>query len=142
MLSVPDITFVLQIVFFVALWYALKRLWFDPAMRIIRERTRRSEGAVAEARAIQAEAEALRLEQQAALDRTRREAQRELEDMLRAAEAEQKRMIAEAREEAQRTLGDVRARLAEEIAGARRGLRDSAGELAQMVAQRVLGRSA
>jgi F0F1-type ATP synthase membrane subunit b/b' len=142
MLGIPDKTFLIQIAFFVALWFLLKRLWFDPATRVISERARRSEGAVAEARKIRAEAEALRRQHEAALDQARREAQRELEDVMRAAEAEQKRMIAEAREEAQRTLGEVRARLAEEVAVARRGLRDAAGELAQLVTQRVLGRPA
>jgi F-type H+-transporting ATPase subunit b len=141
MLSLPDKTFLIQIAFFVVLWVIMKRFWFDPAARVITERARRSEGAIAEARAIEAEAEALRHEHEAALDRARREAQRQLEEIMRAAEAEQQRMIAEAREDAQRTLGEVRARLAEEVATARRGLRDSAGELARLVAQRVLGRA-
>src|SRR5881628_2223382 len=97
-----DYTLVVQIALFVALWVVLKRLWFDPALRVIRERTARSEGAVREARAIQAE-------------------------------AERQRLIAEARAEAQRTLTDVRAQVAEEVASARLGLRDSAGEIARIV---------
>jgi F-type H+-transporting ATPase subunit b len=136
----PDYTFVVQIVIFVVLWIALKRLWFDPALRVIRERAARSEGTVAEARAIQAEAERLRARHAAALDEARVEAQREMQEVLRAAETEQKRYIAEAREEAHRTLAEMRTRVAEEVAIARRGLRDSAQDVARIVAEKVLGR--
>src|SRR2546426_8985952 len=78
-----DYTLVVQIALFVALWVVLKRLWFDPALRVIRERTTRSEGAVREARVIQAEAERLRAEHAAALDQAKGEAQSELQEMLR-----------------------------------------------------------
>src|SRR5690349_3881804 len=130
----PDYTFLVQIVIFVALWIALKRLWFDPALRVVRERATRSEGAVAEARSIQAEAERLRAQHAAALDEARAEAQRGMQEIVREAEAEQRRLIGEAREEAHRTLTEVRSRVAEEVAVARRGLRDSAGEVARIVA--------
>ena len=136
----PDYTFLVQIVIFVALWIVLKRLWIDPALRIIRERTARSDGAIAEARAIQAEAERLRAEHAAALDEVKTVAQREMQEVLREAEAQQKRLIDQARAEAQRTLGEVRGRVAEEVAIARRGIRDSAEEVARIVAEKVLGR--
>ena len=136
----PDYTFLVQIFLFLVLWLALKRLWFDPALRLIRERAARSEGALQEARAIQAEAERLRSEHAAALEKARSEAQAEMQDILRAAEAEQKRLITQAREEAQQTINEVRARVVEEVTAARRGLRDQAGEIAREVGQRVLGR--
>ena len=46
------------------------------------------------------------------------------------------------RADAQRTLTDVRAQVDEEVASARLGLRDSAGEIARIVAQKILGRPA
>jgi F-type H+-transporting ATPase subunit b len=137
----PDITFLYQIGLFLILWFVMKRLWIEPALRVIRERSARSEGAIEQARAIQQAAERLRQEHAATLERTRSEAQREMQEILRQAEAEQKRLIAEAREEAQRTLEEARSRMAEEVAVARRTLLDSAGELAHMVARKVLGRS-
>jgi F-type H+-transporting ATPase subunit b len=136
----PDETFLFQVLLFVVVWLVLKRLWFDPAMRVIRARAERSEGAVAEARAIQAEAERLRREHAAALEEARGEAQREMQGIVRSAEAEQKRLIEEAREDAQRTLTEVRTRVAEEVAAARRSLRDQAEELAREVARKVVGR--
>jgi F-type H+-transporting ATPase subunit b len=137
----PNGTFFVQILIFLVLWFALKRLWFDPALHVMHERSKRSEGAVAEARAIQAEAERLRAEHAAALDSARAEAHRETQEVLRVAEAEQKRLVAEAREEAQRTLGEVRARIAEDVTEARRGLREQSGQIAREVAQKVLGRT-
>lgn len=143
MLKIPPdyLPLSIQIALFVALWLILKLLWFDPALRIIRARRARSEGAVEEARAIQAEAEKLRAEHAAALDTARNEAQREMQEIVRNAEAGQKRLIAAAREDAQRTLAEVRTRIAEDVAAARQALRSAAGEIAEMVARKILGRS-
>jgi len=136
----PDYTFLIQIAVFVAFWALVTRLWFRPALRIIRERKARSEGAIGEARTIEAEAERLRAEHAAALDQTRSEAQRELQEIIRSAEAEQKRLIAEAGTEARRTLVEVQTRVAEEVAQARRALRDEAARLARMVTEKILAR--
>ena len=140
-MHVDPYALVLQIAIFVVLWLVLKRLWFDPALRIMHERAKRSEGAIKEARAIQAEAERLRAEHGAALDEARGEAQRQMQEILRGAEAEQKKLIAEARDEAQRALGDVRAKVATEVASARQSLRESAHDMARLVAEKVLGRT-
>ena len=137
----PDYTFLLEIVLFVALWLVLKRLWFDPALRVIRERAARSEGAIAEARAVQADAERLRSEHAGALDQARGEAQREMQEMMRTAETEQKRLLDDARNDARRTLGDARVRIAEEVEDARRTLRAEAETIAQEVVRKVLGRA-
>jgi F-type H+-transporting ATPase subunit b len=137
----PDQTFLVEIAIFVVLWLVLKRLWFDPALKVIRERATRSEGAVQEARVIQAEAERLRAEHAAALEQTKTEAQQEMQELLRGAEAEQKRLLDGAREDARRTLTEARARIAEEVAAARRSLRDQAEQIAREVARKVLGRA-
>jgi F-type H+-transporting ATPase subunit b len=136
----PDYTFVLEIVIFVVFWVAMKRLWIDPALRVIHERSRRSEGAIREAERLQAEAERMRAAHAAALDEAKAEAHREMQEIVRVAEAEQQRLIGEARAEAQRTLSDVRVRVVEEMAAARQGLRAQAGEIAREVARKVLGR--
>src|SRR5437870_2388671 len=115
----PDYTFLVQIAIFLVLWVVLKRLWFDPALRIVRERKRRTEGALDEARAIQAEAERLRAEHARSLEQARAEAQRELQDIVRRAEVEQKRLIGEAQEAAQRTLTEARAQIGRDVSSAR-----------------------
>jgi F-type H+-transporting ATPase subunit b len=138
----PDYTFLVQIALFVVFWLLLKRLWFDPALKIAHERATRSEGAIKEARAIQAEAELLRAQHAASLDAVRTETQREMQEMLRTAEQEQKRLIAEAREDAQRTLAVAQGRISEEVTAARQDLREQAREIAQEVVRKILGRAA
>ena len=137
----PDYTFVVQIVIFVALWLLLKRFWFDPTLRLIAERRKRSEGAVAEARAIQADAERLRAEHAAALDHARAEAQREMQAVLHEAEVEHRRLIDAARDDTRRMLEETRAGIATDVSRAREALRDSAHEIARVVAEKVLGRT-
>jgi F-type H+-transporting ATPase subunit b len=137
----PDYTFAVQVLIFVVFWLAMKRLWIDPALRVLHERSRRSEGAVGEAQVVQAEAERLRAAHAAALEEAKADAQREMHDIVRAAETEQHRLITEARADAQRTVAGVRARIAEEMAAARHGLRTQAGEIAREVARKVLGRA-
>jgi F-type H+-transporting ATPase subunit b len=137
----PDYSFFIQIGLFLVLWVCLKRWWFDPTMKLLRERSARSEGAVAEARKVQAEAETLRREHAAALEQTRHEAQRDVQDILRAAEVEQKRLISEASDDAQRTLAAVRSRVAEEVALARKELRADVEAIAREVARTVMGRT-
>ena len=143
MLKIPPDTNILVpiLVLFVVLWILLRRWWIDPALRVVKERSARSEGAVREAQAVQAEAEALRRQHAAALDETRAEAQREVQDILRAAEAEHKRLLTEAVDQAQRRLSDVRGRIGEEIAAARRALQGDGNAIAREVAAKVLGRA-
>jgi F-type H+-transporting ATPase subunit b len=137
----PDYTFLVEIVIFVALWLAMKRLWFDPALRIISERKARTEGAIEEARTIQLEAERLRAQHATAVEAARDDARREMEDTVRRAEEEQRRLIAEAREQAQQVLADARGRIAEDIGLARRAVGDQARAIAHEVVQKILGRT-
>lgn len=137
----PDYSFFIQIGLFILLWVCLKQWWFDPAMKLLKERSARSEGAVEEARKVQAEAEQLRREHAIALEQTKAEAQRDVHEILRAAEAEQKRLIAEATEDAQRALSEVRSRVAEEVALARKELRADVEGIAREVARTVMGRA-
>lgn len=143
MLKIPPdyTTLLVQVAVIVTLWIVLSRLWFLPALKVIRERHAHSEGALERAKAIQAEAQALRTQHANAIDEARAEAQREMEEILRAAETEQRRLVGEAREESQRVLGEARSRIEEEVAAARRSLRDQADQIAKEVARKVLGRA-
>jgi F-type H+-transporting ATPase subunit b len=138
----PDwTTFFTQIAVFLVLWLVLKRFWFEPALRVLKEREVRTEGAMQEARRVREEAEKLRAAHETALEKARSDAQREVNEILRAAEVEHKRILAEASEEAQRTLVDVRARVAEEVNIARATLQNEVHAIAREVAQAVVGRT-
>ena len=130
-----------QIALFLGLWMVLKRVWFDPALRVISAREKRSHGAVAEAKVVQDEAERLRREHAAAVQEAKREAQHEVQEMLRQAEVEQRRIVGEANHEAQRTAEAMRARVAQEIAAARQGLDAQVHAIAREVERVVLGRA-
>lgn len=130
-----------QIALFCGLWMVLKRLWIEPALRVIAAREKRSHGAVAEAAALQAEAERLRHQHETALERARSEAHREVQEMLRQAEGEQRRLIDEATAEADRTIAAARAAITQEVATARDRLRADVRALAGDVAKAVLGRA-
>jgi len=129
-----------QIAIFVVLWVVLKRFWFDPVAALLSERTRRSEGALEEARAVQSEAEALRQQHARALDEARAEAHREVQEILRAADVEHRRILSEAHDDAERALMEARGRIAAEVSAARESLRNEVGAIARQVAEAVMGR--
>lgn len=135
------VVIVAQIVIFLTLWAILKRLWFEPVAAVLRERRARSEGSVAEAAGVQAEAEKLRAEHAQALAATRAEAQREVQEILRAAEAEQKRLVEAANGEAERILAEARERIAGDVAEARRSIGAEADAIARQVAGALVGRA-
>lgn len=130
-----------QIALFLGLWILLKRLWFDPALRVIAERERRSHGSVAEANRLQAEAERLRREHDAAIAEAKGEAQRDVQDLLRQADTAQRALIDEATAEAQRIATEMRERVANEVATARKSLQAEIDVIAREVAKATLGRA-
>ena len=130
-----------QIALFLGLWTVLRRWWFDPALRVIAAREKRSEGAVAEAHALQAEAARLSREHATAIDQAKAEASREVQDMLREAEAEQRRIIGEATDHAQRATTEVRERIAREVEKARQDVHKDVDVIAREMAKTVLGRA-
>jgi len=130
-----------QIVIFITLWAVMTRLWFSPVAHVLRERRTRSEGAVAEASTIRAEAERLRAEHAQALAATRAEAQREVQEILRAAEADQRRLVEAATAEAEGMLAEARERIASEAAEARRSIGPEADAIARQVAAAIIGRA-
>jgi F-type H+-transporting ATPase subunit b len=130
-----------QIALFLGLWAILKRFWFDPALRVIAAREKRTHGALVEARAVQDEAERLRREHTTAIEEAKAEAAREVQEMLRAADVEQRRIIGEANDEAQRAIATVREGIAREIGTARQEIRNDVEAIAREMARAVIGRA-
>lgn len=137
----PDETFLYQIALFFVIWILLKRFWFTPMLHVLKERSARSAGAIAEAQKIQTEVEKVRQEHAVALEQTRTEAQTEVASILREADGEQRRVIDEATAAAQATLTDARAKIASDIAAARADLESQVTGIARQVASAALGRT-
>jgi F0F1-type ATP synthase membrane subunit b/b' len=137
----PAITFYVMVVAFFVFAAILSKLVLQPTQAVLAERAKRTSGALAEANRMQAEARALKDELAATLDRARHAGSTAGEQIRREAEATERQMLETARADAARTLEDVRARVARESAEARTTLRDQAGALAQLAAEKILGRA-
>lgn len=132
--------FLAQFVLFGLFISLLKPLLFDPLLRVFEERERRTEGAKAEAREMDAQAGERLVRYEAEMAKVRREAELERE-RLRAETAKlEARIMAEARAESVSIIEDGKARIAAEVAELRRELEAQKPELAAQIAARILGR--
>ncbi len=132
--------FVAQFLLFGLFITLLKPLLFDPLIRVFEERERRTEGAKAQAREMDAEAGELLQRYEAEVARVRREAGIE-RDRLRAETAKlEARIMAEARAETSGILETGKARVAAEVADLRKDLEAQKPQLAAQIAARILGR--
>ncbi|HUI26637.1 MAG TPA: ATP synthase F0 subunit B [Candidatus Kryptonia bacterium] len=137
----PDFSFVIQIVSFLLLWAALKRLAFDPILRVIEERERRTHGGMAEAEALRSAAQAAEQQYDGALHDVRHAALVDAETVRQQAEAEHNRQIAAARHDADVELAKLRADIAAQVQQAQASLSTEARAIAALMAERVTGRS-
>ncbi len=132
--------FFAQFVLFGLFISVLKPLLFDPLLRVFEERERRTEGAKAEAREMDAEAGELLQRYEAELAKVRREAGVE-RDRLRAETAKlEAKIMAEARAESARILDEGKTRILAEVTELRAQLDVQKPELASQIAARILGR--
>src|SRR5579862_5467363 len=107
----PDISFVIQIISFLILWFGLKRLLFDPAMHVLEERERRTSGerhAADELRKAAAVAEA---DYGRRMHEARVALNAEAEGAFKAIEAEEHSIVADARTQVSTQLMQLRERL-------------------------------
>jgi F-type H+-transporting ATPase subunit b len=132
--------FIAQFVLFGLFITLLKPLLFDPLIRVFEEREKRTEGAKAEARDMDAEAGVLLQRYEAEMARVRREAGVERE-RLRAETAKlEAKIMAEARTETAGILESGKARIAAEVAELRKELEAQKPQLAAQIAARILDR--
>jgi len=135
-----DLSFLAQVVLFVAFITLLKPLLFDPLLRVFEEREKRTEGAKQEARTMDAEAGELLTRYEAELDKVRREAGIERERLRAEVAQVEARIMAEARAETARILDAGKARISAEVTELRKELEKTKPELAAQIASRMLGR--
>ena len=137
----PDFSFVIQIVSFLLLWAALKRLAFDPMMHVIEEREQRTHGGMAEAEALRAAAQAAEQQYENALRDVRHAVLVDAESARQQSEAEQNRQIAAARHDADVEQAKLRADIATQVQRAQATLSNEARSIAALMAERITGRS-
>ena len=135
-----DLTFVVQVVLFIALTLVLKPLLFDPMLRLFEERERRIDGAKLQARKIdEKSANALgKYETEMGKARALPSAER---DRIRAEGlAREQQVLATARAATTKVVDEGKRTAQVEAERVRRALKTQAAEMARDIASRVLGR--
>ncbi|MEW6269053.1 MAG: ATP synthase F0 subunit B [Thermodesulfobacteriota bacterium] len=136
----PAQTFYLMVVAFLVFAAILSKLVLQPTQAVLAERAKRTSGALAEAARMQEEARALKDELDATLEKARHAGSAAGEKIRREAEHTEQTLLAEARADAARLLDEVRERVDKESAAARVTLHDQATAIAQLAAEKILGR--
>ncbi len=135
-----DISFLFQIILFVLLWAGLKRLLFDPVVRVLDTREARTSGLSREAAALKAAADHGAAEYERRMQQARQELAAEIETLRIASEREERQVIAEAHHQASTRLLQLRETLAREAESARVPLGAEARALSLSMLERVVGR--
>lgn len=135
-----DLSFILQMVVFAALAVLLKGLLFDRVLKVFEERERRTDGAKAEARAMQERSGELLRRYEAELDRVHQVAAEERERVRAETTKLEAAILAEAREAVSRIVEQGRERLDAEVKSMQDELSQQSGPLARQIASKVLGR--
>ena len=136
-----DLTTVLaQMVLFCTLMLVLKPLLFDPVMRVLEERERRTDGTRAEARRLQEEAGELLQEYEQALDRVREVASQERDRLRTETSQLEGEILATAHANAARVVAEGRQRIQQELTWLQSELERESERIASHMAASVLGR--
>jgi F-type H+-transporting ATPase subunit b len=135
----PDFSLVTQIVLFVALWMALKRLVFIPMQQALATRELRTVAAQDEAVRLQTEAQTAQAEYEEALRRVRVESAHQAAAARNTAQDESQRALADARAAAAAKLLEMRAEVSAQVDLARRSLAQQAASVAEEMLARIFG---
>ena len=135
--SAPAILY--QAVLFVALYFVLKGLVFDPFLANLDARRRRTSGATADAAKLREEAARLRAEYEQQMAAIRHEAAAARDEIRRQAEKEEEEIIEGARLEAARSIAEARETIAAQVRAARATLGSETERLSEEILKTMLG---
>jgi F-type H+-transporting ATPase subunit b len=136
----PDLSVIWVIFFVLLLTFLLNRLLFRPLVRVMDARQAAAKAARDLADQAASDAKNATAEFDARTRVARQEIARQMEETRRAAEAERVALVAAAHQQTEITLAGAAAQLSGEVADARQRIERESGELAQLIANRVLGR--
>lgn len=130
----------LMMALFALLIVVLKPLLLDPMLRVFALREERTDGAKAEARAMQEKAADILSNYEAEVAKVRAEATAERDALRKETARLEAEILAEARASAESIASEGRQRIESEIAGLQKELDAQAAGLAKEIGSRVLGR--
>jgi F-type H+-transporting ATPase subunit b len=139
MIGPPDITFVIQIISFFVLWFGLKRLLFDPVLKVIDERKARTVGVREEAAHLRANATQSEAQFDREITHVRDELGRQADSARHATDAEERQIVATARGQASARLKEQRDQLRAQAESAASALAGESASLANLIVRKVVG---
>ncbi|MDP9148849.1 MAG: ATP synthase F0 subunit B [Myxococcota bacterium] len=135
-----DLTFLVQLVLFVALTLVLKPVLFDPMLKLFEERERRIDGAKAEARQLDDRSTTALDRYESEIGRARAAATVERDKIRAEGLKREQEVLASVRATTAKVLEDGRRKAVAEADRVRADLKRDAAVLARDLAKRVLGR--
>ncbi|MGA7124590.1 MAG: ATP synthase F0 subunit B [Polyangiaceae bacterium] len=135
-----DLTFVVQVVLFVALTLVLKPLLFDPMLKLFEERERRIDGAKLQARRIDEKSTTALGKYETEMAKARAEAGAERDRIRAEGLAREQQILGSARAATTKVVDEGKRAAQAEAERIRRLLKIQSADMARDIASRVLGR--
>jgi F-type H+-transporting ATPase subunit b len=135
-----DLSFVAQIALFGLFIIILKPILFDPLLKLFEEREKLTDGARAQARAMDERAGDIVARFESELEKVRQDAARDRERLRAETARLELQMMEQAKADAAKILDEGRAQIAAEVQALRRELEASRPALAQQIASKLVGR--
>ncbi len=135
-----DLSFVAQIALFGLYIIILKPILFDPILKLFEEREKLTDGARAQARAMDERAGDIVAKFESELEKVRQDAARDRERLRAETARLELQMMEQAKADAAKILDEGRAQIAAEVQALRRELEASRPALAQQIASKLVGR--
>jgi F-type H+-transporting ATPase subunit b len=135
-----DISILYQLILFVILWLILTKVLFQPYLKLLDERERRTTGAQHDSTELEHEGARLRAQHEEKIAQAQSLAAGERERILQAARQEREKILAQARQEAEQTLARRRQEIATALETERRLAAAEASIIWAEIASKVLGR--
>jgi F-type H+-transporting ATPase subunit b len=135
-----DLSFVAQIALFGLFIIILKPILFDPLLKLFEEREKLTDGARAQARAMDERAGDIVAKFESELEKVRQDAARDRERLRAETARLELQMMEQAKADAAKILDEGRAQIAAEVQALRRELEASRPALAQQIASKLVGR--
>ena len=135
-----DISILYQVILFVALGLIVNKVHFQPYLKLLDERERKTTGSQHDSSELDQESARLRAQYEEKIAHAQSLAAAERERILQSARDQRERILSAARQEAEQTLAGRRREIAAALVAERRLASAEAATIAADIASKVLGR--
>ena len=135
-----DISILYQVILFVVLWLIVNKVLFQPYLKLLDERERKTTGAQHDSTELEHEGARLRAQYEEGIAQAQSVAAGERERILKSAREQREKILGQARQEAAQTLAGRRQEIATALVAERRLASVEAATIAADIASKVLGR--